>query len=74
MTRIEYEALLLKAAKRIHLLGCWHAMQGEPCAHPAAEIWEAEAMQADAVFQVLFDHLGLQVPPEEPTELETLDE
>jgi hypothetical protein len=72
MARAEYEALLLKATKQIHLLGCWHSMQGEPCAHPRPEIWQAEAMQADAVFQVLFDHFGLQVPPEEPGEPETL--
>jgi len=71
-TRKEYEALLLKATKQIHLLGCWHEMQNDPCAHPRPEIWQAEAMQADAAFQVLFDHFGLQVPPEEPTEPETL--
>ena len=64
MTRAEYEELLCEAALRIHLLGCL-----EECGH--MPIWSAEAMQADAAFQTLFNHLGLKVPAEEipPTDV-----
>lgn len=62
MLRTEYEILIVKAAKAIHLVG--GCPTGE-CSHHIS-IYSGEAIEADAAFRILFDHLGLVVPDEIP--------